>query len=609
MQPLVSCIMPTANRRAFVAQAIRYFLAQDYENKELVIVDDGGESVVDLAPDDPQIRYLRLERKVTLGEKRNECVRACRGDLIMHWDDDDWMAPRRISYQVEHLLEQKAEVCGLQRMLFYDPAGGAVWLYQYPPYKRPWLAGGSLLYTRDFWRRSPFPNMQVASDTRFILNRKMDRYVALPDYTFYVALIHRNNTSHKRTHGAYWKRWEGNIGQIVGADLGFYQSLYRPGESHPPGNLSNLDVRRAEVTSTSAAGSSSRGQLSHNGIPKAPADDELSARAGRRRMSEASRMRIGYVVLNFPSLSETFIRREVMALCEAGHRVFVYTCYRSRNPLTPDPAHPNLVIRQVVFARNSAALAEAARRDEVEHIHSSLMLAAHQAAFEAARTLQAPFTMTAYSGHDIFTAGDPRLLGKISNDPCCEAIIVEDPFMRDYVVEHLGAEPQKIAIIPNSFDLDLYRRREPQPLSDRIVILAIARFVEKKGLIHLVQAFNQLRPKRRDVELWLVGEGPEGARLRQAANRNPLIRFMGNLPEAETRRCYTNAHIFCIPCVRTASGDADGIPTTTLEAMAFELPVVTSNLLSTPYYVRDGQEGFLSEPGVSAALSAALERL
>src|SRR5262249_39633917 len=183
------------------------------------------------------------------------------------------------------------------------------------------------------------------------------------------------------------------------------------------------------------------------------------------------------------------------------------------------------------------------------------------------------------------------------------------PFMRDYVVEHLGAEPQKIAIIPNSFDLDLYRRSELQPLSDRIVILAIARFVEKKGLIHLVHAFNQLCAKRRDIELWLVGEGPEGARLRQAANRNPLIRFMGNLPEAETRRCYTNAHIFCLPCVRTASGDADGIPTTTLEAMAFELPVVTSNLLSTPYYVRDGQEGFLSEPGASAALSVALERL
>ena len=40
-QPLVSCIMPTYNRREFVPLAIRYFLRQDYANKELIIIDDG----------------------------------------------------------------------------------------------------------------------------------------------------------------------------------------------------------------------------------------------------------------------------------------------------------------------------------------------------------------------------------------------------------------------------------------------------------------------------------------------------------------------------------------------------------------------------------------
>ena len=58
---MVSCIMPTFNRREFVAQAIQYFLAQDYPCKELVIVDDGTESVADLVPNDPRVRYLRLE--------------------------------------------------------------------------------------------------------------------------------------------------------------------------------------------------------------------------------------------------------------------------------------------------------------------------------------------------------------------------------------------------------------------------------------------------------------------------------------------------------------------------------------------------------------------
>lgn len=41
----VSCVMPTANRRHFVPEAIRLFLAQDYAEKELIILDDGEHSV------------------------------------------------------------------------------------------------------------------------------------------------------------------------------------------------------------------------------------------------------------------------------------------------------------------------------------------------------------------------------------------------------------------------------------------------------------------------------------------------------------------------------------------------------------------------------------
>src|SRR6516165_9725230 len=97
-QPLVSCIMPTHNRRPFVPRAIAYFLRQDYPNKELVILDDGDDSVDDLIPAVPQVRYVRLPQRLPLGAKRNECVCQARGDLILHWDDDDWMAPHRIRY-------------------------------------------------------------------------------------------------------------------------------------------------------------------------------------------------------------------------------------------------------------------------------------------------------------------------------------------------------------------------------------------------------------------------------------------------------------------------------------------------------------------------------
>ncbi|HEY0384538.1 MAG TPA: glycosyltransferase, partial [Pyrinomonadaceae bacterium] len=194
-------------------------------------------------------------------------------------------------------------------------------------------------------------------------------------------------------------------------------------------------------------------------------------------------------------------------------------------------------------------------------------------------------------------------------DPLCVRLIVEDDFMREWMTRELNVAADKISLLPNSFDLDLYRLPGPRLTREKIVILAIARFVEKKGLAYLVQAFHQLCAGRANVELRLVGYGPEESELRRAAGETARIRFLGPMSEAETRRAYSDADIFCLPCIQTATGDADGIPTTVLEAMAFELPVVGTHLLSTPCYVRDGQEGFLVAPRDAAALSVALERL
>ncbi|MEO0580757.1 MAG: glycosyltransferase [Bacteroidota bacterium] len=203
--PLVSCTMPTHNRRRFISRAILYFLRQDYPNKELFIVDDGEEEIADLIPNHPEVRYVKIPHTMTLGEKRNFCVLQSKGNLIMHWDDDDWMAPNRISYQVRELLAHRVSVCGIQQMYFHEVKSGRSYLYRYPKnIGKPWLAGGSLLYTRKFWSQAPFPKIQVASDTPFIMNRKMERYLILEDYNFYIATIHEKNTSPKRTNNSVW---------------------------------------------------------------------------------------------------------------------------------------------------------------------------------------------------------------------------------------------------------------------------------------------------------------------------------------------------------------------------------------------------------------------
>ncbi len=202
--PLVSCIMPTYNRRPFVAQAIAYFLRQDYPNRELIIVDDGTDPVGDLVPTDLRIRYLRLHQRRALGGKRNLACQQARGEIIAHWDDDDWMAPWRLTYQVDHLLKGQADLCGLDHLLFYDQASDRSWQYVYPKGSRPWVAGGTLCYTKALWKSHPFPDVNVGEDARFVWSNPAQRMLALQDGTFYVALIHPGNTSPKRTQGTWW---------------------------------------------------------------------------------------------------------------------------------------------------------------------------------------------------------------------------------------------------------------------------------------------------------------------------------------------------------------------------------------------------------------------
>lgn len=235
-RPLVSCIMPTADRRRFVPQVIRRFLGQDYPSRELVVLDDGADPVADLIPDDPKIRYIRIAAGRSLGEKRNLACRLARGAVIAHWDDDDWSAPWRLSYQVRELMRAGADVCGIDRVLFMGPTPSQAWEYVYPEYEPAWVHGASLCYRRDLWLRNPFPNVTVAEDCAFLWSECPKSILALPDNRFYVGLIHSANASPKPADNERWStRPPVAIRDIVATDWPELRALLAAGESPFPG--------------------------------------------------------------------------------------------------------------------------------------------------------------------------------------------------------------------------------------------------------------------------------------------------------------------------------------------------------------------------------------
>jgi GT2 family glycosyltransferase len=235
--PLVSCIMPTFDRRSFVPQAVRYFLRQDYPVRELVIVDDGPEPVSDLLPADPRIVYRRLESRTVLGTKRNLACDLARGSVIVHWDDDDWASPDRVSVQVAALAGGDADICGVASLLFYDPASSSAWQFTWPDGMRPWAAGASLCFAKELWARSPFPDVAIGEDTRFVFNPAVRRIADVRAAACIVALIHRRNTAPKSVRGVHWSpRPVREVEDLLGDDLTFYHRVAKaaPGEIIAP---------------------------------------------------------------------------------------------------------------------------------------------------------------------------------------------------------------------------------------------------------------------------------------------------------------------------------------------------------------------------------------
>lgn len=203
MNELISCIMPTWNRRSFVPLAISCFLAQDDEARELVVIDDGSEPVYDLMPHDRRVRYVHLNGRSTIGAKLNFGVRVARGELLALWADDDWHAPWRLSWQRSRLADQpRAEICGSDSILFWDWPGRRAARYWYTAMHRPttaYMLGGTLFFRRSFWLERQFPDVSQAEDNAFIAGRLgVDRFgqqrAVFDGGDYYVAMLHGGNT-------------------------------------------------------------------------------------------------------------------------------------------------------------------------------------------------------------------------------------------------------------------------------------------------------------------------------------------------------------------------------------------------------------------------------
>ncbi|GAA4936627.1 glycosyltransferase family 2 protein [Streptomyces coeruleoprunus] len=210
--PLVTCVMPTRDRRPFVAQALACFLAQDYPARELIVVDDGADPVADLVPADPRVRYIGLREPRSIGIKRNIATQAARGEIIVGWDDDDWHGPNRISAQTAPIAAGTADVTGLGAPVFLDIRTG--WYWECDTQDWCLFAGlvlcGTLAYPRTWWLTSGgFPDSSLGEDVHFAdaALRRHARLASVPAQGRFVYVRHPGNTWHFEVGGGGLDGW------------------------------------------------------------------------------------------------------------------------------------------------------------------------------------------------------------------------------------------------------------------------------------------------------------------------------------------------------------------------------------------------------------------
>ena len=200
--PDVSIVCVTRDRRVFMPILKYCYMIQSYpeEKLELVIVDDGDDPIEDTLFGVPNVTYVRVDEKKTIGEKRNIGVEKAMYDVIAFMDDDDIYPNNSVLERVAMMLKSPGKECSFCTML---PCYDIVKYFSFmnmPPIYLPMsqrVSEATLTFTRKFWQERPFGATQIAEADAFIRGREHMCRELSPQEVI-VSLTHPRNTCSRR---------------------------------------------------------------------------------------------------------------------------------------------------------------------------------------------------------------------------------------------------------------------------------------------------------------------------------------------------------------------------------------------------------------------------
>lgn len=334
-------------------------------------------------------------------------------------------------------------------------------------------------------------------------------------------------------------------------------------------------------------------------------------------------MRIAFIVIRFPLLSETFILNQIVGLIERGHEVDIYA-YKAgdTSKMHPDVEKYHLLNRTYYvvgpkisanyFLRALKGLLKLLGKESYDIIHCQFgELGLYAARLRKLGLLKSKL-ITSFRGHDI-----SRYIQEYGSDVYNRLFDTGNFFLTncEYFKRRLlklGCEENKVVVHRSGLDCSkfVFMPRSPHPDS-RIRIASTGRLVEKKGLEYSIRAVAQLA-KNHNIEYNIIGDGPlreNFQQLIQELNVSDTVKLLGWKNQQELVEILNNSQIFIAPSVTAKDGDQDAPVNTLKEAMAMGLPVIGTQHGGIPELIEDGISGFLVPERDADAISQKLSYL
>lgn len=375
--------------------------------------------------------------------------------------------------------------------------------------------------------------------------------------------------------------------------------------------------------------------------------------------SPATASRIGYVVSRYPSLSHTFILREVMAGRRAGAEIDTFSVTRTpqteilsaadeaaaastwnirpaglvsivrphlsyllrspggwasvlREAIGRRPGGLKTAVYQVFYFAEGMILWAECRRRGIRHLHAHFTNVAADVAWIATdlgRRIDPgnewSWSMSVHGPTEFYDVHRCNLARKIE---AADLVVCISDFARSQLMG-LSSPDQwgKMAVAHTGADLAKYVPRLSYSSSGGpLNILSVGRFDAVKGQAILIEAMAALAGLGVDARLVIVGDGPIRHDLEQKIAQlgvSDTVSMPGSVGQDELPSYFAAADVFCM------ASFAEGIPVVLMEAMATGLPVVATWIAGIPELVEDGSTGLLVPPGRADLLAAALVSL